>query len=82
MFLHLSVILFTRGGLCPDRGPLSQGGLCPGEGLCPNGVLCPGRVFIHGGGVCRGDPFPPYSNVRVVHILLECILVMHKICSP
>ena len=47
MFLHLCVILFRGGGLCP-------GGLCPGGDL--------------------HDRDPPYGNVRVVHILPECIL--------
>ena len=42
-----------------SRGFSVQGGLCPG-GLCP-------------GGLCHGDS--PYSNGRLVRILLECILV-------
>ena len=42
MFLHLSVIPFTRGSLFRgslSRRSLSGGDLCPG-GLCPGG-LCP-----------------------------------------
>ena len=43
-------------------GSLSRGGPCPG-GLCL-------------GGLCQGNP--PYGYVRVVHILLDCILVLHQ----
>ena len=39
MFLHLSVILFTGGSLCPG-GSLSRVGLCPGGSL--SGGLCEG----------------------------------------
>ena len=60
MFLHLSVILFTRGGSLSRgvfvQGSLSkrvsvQGGLCPGvsiqAGLCPGGS-------VSEGGLCAG----------------------------
>ena len=40
MFLHLSVILFTGGGISVQG--VSKGGLCPREGLCPGG-LCQGK---------------------------------------
>ena len=60
MFSHLSVILFTGGGLCPGRrGSLSKSKR--------------GRVSVQGG-LCQGD-LPTYSNVRVLCILPECILV-------
>ena len=62
MFLHLSVILFTRGGgigdLCPGLGSLSSGGvsvqwwgLCPGRGFLSRGCLCLGCL-------CPGDLCP------------------------
>ena len=57
----------VQGSLCPG-GPY-PGGLCPG-GLCPGGSLSGGSLS---GGLCHGDPL--YGNERVVHILLECILV-------
>ena len=62
MFLHLSVILFTGGGLCPSIHHRShdQGGLCPGvslsEGLCPGGSLS-GGVSVQRG-LCLGDLCP------------------------
>ena len=62
MFLHLTVILFTR--RVSVRGGVSvQGeGLCPGgSGLCPGGFLS-GRHPLHG-------------NERAVRILLERSLV-------
>ena len=52
MFLHLSVILSTR-GLCP-------GGFCLG-GLCP-GVLDPGRVSVQGFSVQED---PPAATVQL-----------------
>ena len=55
MFLHLSVILFTRGFLSRKGFTVQEGVLCPGRvslsrkrGLCPGG-LCPGRE-----GLCPG----------------------------
>ena len=61
------------GGLCPG-GSLSRG-VCPGGsqswGVSVQGDLCPG-VSVQGG-LCHRDP--PYGNERVVHILLERILV-------
>ena len=60
MFLHLSVILFTGGGLSPEGG-LCRGGLCPGRGagLCPGrgAGLCPGRGEVsvqEGASLSRG----------------------------
>ena len=80
--LHLSVILFT-GCLCPgsfcQAGTLSRG-LCLGD-------LCPEWVSVHGdlcpGGSLSGRPptTPPYSNMQVIHILLECILVCFAFTS-
>ena len=49
MFLNLSVILFTGGGVSVG------GGLCPREGRCPRGSLCPGGL-CPGGGVISGRP--------------------------
>ena len=69
MFLHMSVILFTGGVLCPGRGGLCQGGSLTG-GLCPGGSLSKG-------GLCQGDP-PPYGKEREVRILLEYILVLDR----
>ena len=85
MFSHVSVILFTGGGLslslgglglCPWGGSPSwgvsvQGGLCPG-GLCLGGLCL-------GGGLCHGDT--PYGNERAVRFLLECILVWFEFSS-
>ena len=50
-----------------------QGSLCPEDDLCPWG-LCPGGLCP--GGVSVGTPPPPESEKRVVHILLECFLVV------
>ena len=67
MFLHLCVILFTRGISVPTctrghmtRGPLSRGSLSGGS---------------LSGGSLSGRP--PYSNAWMVRILLECILVIN-----
>ena len=82
MFLHLCVILFTRGGLCPSMHHRShdQGGVCPG-GFCLRGFLS-GRslsswVSVQGVSVWGVSvrESPPYGNERVVCILLEYILV-------
>ena len=83
-FLHLSVILF--------RGVSVQGCLCPGglcAGVSVQGGVCPGvgEVFVGGGSLSKGvsvwevsvketHPPPPYGNMRVVRILLECILII------
>ena len=74
--------LSRRGGLCPgggsqSRGSLSRGSLSRGSlsrGLYPGG-LSPGSWGLCLGGLGQGDP--PYGNVRVVHILVECILVVN-----
>ena len=66
-------------------GSLSRRGLCRGGGVCPGalcpGGFCPGGLCRGGGGFCLGSPSgrPPYGNVRVVRILLECILVTSTI---
>ena len=44
-----------------------------GGGPLSRGVSVRGRVSVKGTGLCQGDL--PYSNVRAVRILLECILV-------
>ena len=81
IFLHLSVILFTGGGLpqCMLGCPPCQGD--PPEG----GTPLPRRPPCQGDPPprrppCQGDPpgrRPPRHTVneRSVHILLECILV-------
>ena len=56
-------VMFSQMSLCPQWGSLSRGSQSRGV-LCPGG-LCPGGVSGR----------PPYSYVRAVHILLECILV-------
>ena len=73
------------------EGSLSRGALS--RGLCPEGKLCPGGVSVQGslsrGSLSRGDLCQwgvsvretPYSNVRAVRILLECILVFTVITS-
>ena len=67
------------GGFCP--GVLCPGGLCPGS-LCPGGfctgVLCPGGSLSRGVSVWGVSvrEILPYSYVREVRILLECILVL------
>ena len=73
----LCLCLSVQRGLCP-AGCLSGGG----GGVCPGGSLSRGEVSVRGGlcergslsvgGGCHGDS--PYSNERVVRILLECIL--------
>ena len=74
-----AVCLSTGGVSVQGGGSVSKGrGLCWGVsvwgsllgGLCPRG-LCWG-VSVQGG-LCQGDP--PYSYMRAVRILLECILV-------
>ena len=65
MFLRVSVILFTGGGLgLGPGGSLSQGGLCLGGSLSGGvsvwGGLCLGGSISGGisvqGGLCHGDP--------------------------
>ena len=80
MFLQLSVILFTGGGvslcrrcLCPGRGGgfvqegSLSGGLCPGI-LCPGGLcpegLCPKGVSVQGVAVQGGGLCPGGVSVR------------------
>ena len=94
MFSQASVILFTgEGSWSLSRGFSVQGGSPSWEGLCPVGLsvwqisvwgvsvqgdLCLG-VSVQGdlsGGLCHGDL--PYSNERVVGILLECILFIEQ----
>ena len=62
MFLHLSVILFTEGGV--HRGSLSR-------------VFLLREVSVEGvsvqGGLCQVEP--PYNKEQVERILLEYILV-------
>ena len=57
MFLHLSVVLFTRGRRSLSRGVSIKGSLCPG-GLCPgrslSQMLCPGGL-CPGGSLSRGS---------------------------
>ena len=52
--------VFVQGGLCPGRS-LSMWSLPKGRGVSVQGGICLGR--------------PPYGNVRMICILLECILV-------
>ena len=63
-------VMFSQVFVCP------QGGLCEGvsvkEGVCPRGSLC-------SGGPCQGEP--RYGYVRVVHILLEGVLVKAYTCA-
>ena len=73
----LSRGVYVQQGLCLGRlcpGGSLHRGVCPG-GLCPGG-LCGGSLWgISVQGVSfREIPLPPYSNVRMVCILLECIL--------
>ena len=84
MFLHLSVILFTGGGLCPsmhhrshDQGGLSGGSLSR-EVSVQRGLCLEGGSLS--GGLCRGnkgDPpkrDPPYGNERAVRIYWNAFL--------
>ena len=82
MFLHLSVILFTVGGVSVPActtGHMTRGVSVQGGGLCLGGSLSRGVSVQGGWGLCQGDPLPrqrpPYGNERAVRILLECILV-------
>ena len=63
------VFVCTRGGSLSggslSRWSLSGGGICPGWG-----------VSVQGGSLSR---IPPYSNERVVRILLECILIIKTV---
>ena len=67
MLLHLCVILFTRGDLCPNMHHRSHD-----QGFLSRGSLSGGSLS---GGSLSGRP--PYSNARMVRILLECILVIN-----
>ena len=59
-------ISVKEGRLCPGVGfSVQEGGLCP-WGSLSRGFLCPGSSL---------SGRPPHSNVRVVRILLEGILV-------
>ena len=79
IFLHLFVILFTRGGGGQGGGIAAciAGGIraC----LAAGGVCSSGRCLVRGVGVPGGDPpdqAPPGRLLlRAVRILLECILV-------
>ena len=81
MFLHLSVILFTGGGLCPggvrllSRRSLSRGVSVKGGTAEYNlpAISVQGGVSVWGG-LCQADP-SPYGNELAVRILLECIFV-------
>ena len=82
MFLHPSVILFTGGGRAWQRGMRGSGGsqLCVAEGMHGRERgACMGWGHAWQGGV-HGTHAPRQIlrdtvNERVVHILLECILV-------
>ena len=66
VFLQVSVILFTGGGLVP------------GGGAGPGRVPGPGECLVRGGARSRGVPGGDPSGrllLRAVRILLECILV-------
>ena len=65
MFLHPCVILFTGGSV--SGGSVSGGSLSGGS--LSKGVSVRGSLS-------RGSRPPLYSDVWVVHILLECILVL------
>ena len=74
---EVAKVMFSQVSVCPQGGSLSRGVSVRGEvsvqgGLCFRGV-CPGGSLS--GGLCHRDPPPHYSNVRVVRILWECILV-------
>ena len=71
----------VQGGLC--RGLCAGGSLSRGisfRGVSAHGNLCPGGFCPRGSlsrrGLCPRDPPPPHGKERVVHILLECILVL------
>ena len=73
------VFVCTRGGSLSggslSRWSLSGGGVL--GGLSRLGGLCPGwGVSVQGGSLSR---IPPYSNERVVRILLECIIIMKTV---
>ena len=54
MFLHLSVILFTGGGVSAKGRSLSRGWGVSVRGGSVQGDLCPGEVSVEGG-ICQGD---------------------------
>ena len=68
MFLHLSVILFTRGGMHPSMqwGRHPPGLTLPPRQTLPHPWQTPSRILWD------------MVNKRVVHILLECILLSTK----
>ena len=55
MFLQMSVILFSGGGLCPGGSLLSRGSLCPGRGSLSRGWTGLWGISVQGD-VCQGDP--------------------------
>ena len=72
MFLQVSVILFTRGGVW-SRGVPGPGGSCPGGclvwgGLVPWGAWSWGGVWSRG--VPGGDPCGRYASYWNVFLLL------------
>ena len=88
MFLHLSVILFTGGGIL-SKGVFVQGSLS--GGLYPSGSLSRGVCVRRGPlsrvvglslsrGLCQGNS--PNGYVQLVRILLECILVIDIVSMP
>ena len=77
MFLHVSVILSTWGGLLPGRVCLVSVGSAPGGCLVQEGVggdLLRGVCLVLGGAWWRP---PGRLLLRAVRILLECILVSY-----
>ena len=90
MFLHVSVILSTGGGM--HGGGVHGGGMCAWQGACMAGGMhvwqgCAWRGNVHGrghawrGGCVAGGCVPwqilwDTVNERAVRILLECILVV------
>ena len=60
MFLYLCVIMFTGGSSVQGRSLSRRGVSVQKGGLCPGGSL---------------SGTPPYGNIKLVCILMECILV-------
>ena len=81
MFLHLSVILFTGGGVCGGghvwQGVCMAGGHAWWGGACvARGSCVARRACMAGGGRAWQQRLPLQQTVR---ILLECILVLMKV---